>query len=322
MKAFYLKLDQIVIDEGTQIRAKIDPDTVSEYSEVMRGSTHRFPPVIVFDTGGGHFLLADGFHRVAAAKKNECSAIMTEVRKGTRADALKFALGANAAHGLRRTNADKHRAVTIALKEWPKLSDRELGRVCGVSDVFVGKVRPQVQTVSTCPRVGADGKKYKLPHRKPVSSPSSGHPPKQADPLTKPSPDKPAVLLPPKPADSLGVEIPDKTLALWNRGVEAQQIVAAIAHIRSVLTKSEKDKDPLYCEVNIPAALAELTQAKSECERAIPYSVCTTCQGQLTKDCQTCKGRGFISEFYWKTFITEDVKTLRARVVAAEKVKV
>ena len=81
------------------------------------------------------------------------------MRPGGRIDALKFALGANAIHGQRRTNQDKRRCVEIALREFANLSSRAIAEMCGVSDPFVNQIR-QVQTVSTSQRTGSDGKQY------------------------------------------------------------------------------------------------------------------------------------------------------------------
>lgn len=90
-------------------------------------------------------------------------------RPGGRADALKFALGANAVHGHRRTNADKRRCVEIALREFPKLSSRAVAKVCGVSPGFVDHLRePQLPTVGSSPatRTGLDGKERPATYRR------------------------------------------------------------------------------------------------------------------------------------------------------------
>src|SRR5574343_1170380 len=115
-----LKLISIVTDAGTQIRSCIDERTVAEYSEAFLDGA-KFPPVVVFHDGS-RYILADGFHRIMAAQRAELLDIAAEVRKGTKSDALRFGLAANAAHGLRRTNADKLRSVSLAVQEWPKLS--------------------------------------------------------------------------------------------------------------------------------------------------------------------------------------------------------
>lgn len=163
MKTQSLKLQDVVTTAGTQIRAKIDAEAVADYAEAMTEGA-KFPPVIVFHDGT-EYILADGFHRVMAAARNGFKDILSEIHKGTKADALKYALGANCAHGIKRTNADKRRSVELALTEWPKLSDAEIARVCAVSQPFVGEVRKSIQpiTVIGSTRIGSDGKERKMP---------------------------------------------------------------------------------------------------------------------------------------------------------------
>jgi hypothetical protein len=68
------------------------------------------------------------------------------VHQGTARDALLFALGSNTTHGLRRTPADKRRAVEVMLRdeEWAKWSDREIARLCDLSHAFVSGVRREL----------------------------------------------------------------------------------------------------------------------------------------------------------------------------------
>jgi len=88
---------------------------VAEYAEHIES----LPPVVVFYDGTAYWL-ADGFHRVAAHVKAGRESVLADVRQGHRRDAILHSVGANAAHGLRRTNADKRRAVEILLRdeEW------------------------------------------------------------------------------------------------------------------------------------------------------------------------------------------------------------
>lgn len=61
-------------------------------------------------------------------------------------DAILWSCGANATHGVRRTNEDKRRAVMKLLNdpEWSEsMPDREIARICGVDNAFVGKLRPK-----------------------------------------------------------------------------------------------------------------------------------------------------------------------------------
>lgn len=160
--------EEIEIDPGLQPRVALNESTIAEYVEDMIGGA-AFPPVVAFNDGA-RLLLADGFHRHAAAARAKVE-LRVDIRSGSRRDALIFALSANATHGLKRTNADKRRCVELALEDeeirgW---SDRRIAETCGVSDPFVGGVRRQLQTVCSSSepavplRVGADGKARALP---------------------------------------------------------------------------------------------------------------------------------------------------------------
>lgn len=161
MKTESLPLSSIRLDGGTQCRASLDQDHIATLADAWQDGA-KMPAVVVFHDGSNYWL-ADGFHRYHAAQKCEFRDIEAEVRSGTRCDAVKFALGANAAHGLRRTNADKRRAVEIALKEFPKLSSRELAKVCAVGDDLVNDMRKQLPENGSSARTGADGKERKMP---------------------------------------------------------------------------------------------------------------------------------------------------------------
>ena len=54
-----------------------------------------------------------------------------------------FSVGANAAHGLRRTNEDKRRAVLTLLHdpEWREWPQRRIAEACGVSAEYVSRVK-------------------------------------------------------------------------------------------------------------------------------------------------------------------------------------
>lgn len=140
-----LRIDLIRIDGGTQPRAHLNPETVTEYANAMADDGCVFPPVTVFYDGADYWL-ADGFHRVAASKEAGFADIDADVRQGTRRDAVLFSVGANADHGLRRTNEDKRRAVLTLLNdsEWGQWSAREIARRCGVHHQLVERLRPEV----------------------------------------------------------------------------------------------------------------------------------------------------------------------------------
>lgn len=153
-----VRLSDIDIYAGTQTRAATSDEAVEGYAEAMKGGAE-FPPIVVFFDGAKHYL-ADGFHRFLAAKRIEEKDMLAEVREGSRTDALKHALGANATNGVYRNNADKRYAAEIALEEWPELSNAYLADICKVSVELVRRARKSLGLDNPDLVMGKDGKKY------------------------------------------------------------------------------------------------------------------------------------------------------------------
>ncbi len=133
-----------IADGGAQMRVEMKPDVVREYADDMAaGAT--FPPVIVYHDGADYWL-GDGFHRVEAARKIERETIDAEVLDGDARQAILHGIGSNASHGLRRTQADKRRAVERLLRdeEWSKWSNRKIGEAARVDHKTVAKVRREL----------------------------------------------------------------------------------------------------------------------------------------------------------------------------------
>lgn len=132
-----IELSKIRIDGGTQQRVSINQETVDAYAEAYAAG-QPMPPVHLF-YDGATFWLADGFHRLHAAKKAGLDRILEHITPGTRREAILYSLSANARHGLQRTNADKRKAVATMLDdaEWSTFSLRKIAEICGVTHPFV-----------------------------------------------------------------------------------------------------------------------------------------------------------------------------------------
>jgi ParB-like nuclease family protein len=153
-------------DGGTQTRERIDAATVESYADAMQSGA-KFPATVVFYDGATYWL-ADGFHRVAAAKSIGVEKLECEVQQGDKRAAILHSVGANSQHGFRRTNGDKRRAVVVLLSddEWAAKSDRWIAERCGVSHTFVQSTRGQLASVaSSRPRLGQDGKTRRQPNK-------------------------------------------------------------------------------------------------------------------------------------------------------------
>lgn len=304
-----IALPKIITDAGTQCRAELNHETVSEYAEAMKSGV-KFPPPVVFTDGKGYWL-ADGFHRLEAAEQNGEKFIECDLRQGKRLDAVKFSLGANAAHGLRRTNADKQKSADIAVREFPDSSDGALAEMCAVSRQLIVDARqrqvanfatsksekPSKSQVSAPPprRTGKDGKTYSVPPR------NSSPPPRK---LAAP----PAVL------DSTGIEVPPEILDLWNSAFQrSQRLLNFASEIRTEIRHAQDANELMFREIDHTDNLAKLDQVFADLKRAKPYAVCPDCNGVAAKGCSLCKERGFVSEFAWKNFVPAEKKKITGR---------
>jgi DNA repair photolyase len=128
-----VKVSDVQYDLGNYPRIDIDEETVKEYQEAMkRGDS--FPPIVVYDDGKKLYL-ADGAHRLAANKALKKKRIAAKVQSGSEQDALACAVGANAKHGLKRSSADKRKAVELILRDEKlrKRSINSIAKLCNVS---------------------------------------------------------------------------------------------------------------------------------------------------------------------------------------------
>lgn len=165
--AVTVALSAIEMDTSIQCRAAIDTGTVNEYAERMTAAD-KFPPVELFGAAGRYWI-GDGWHRIMGARQIGALSIDAITHEGGRREALKFALGANAQHGHRRTNADKRRCVEIALAEFGGLSSRAIAEMCGVGHHLVEESRQLGDSPSS--RTSRNGKQY--PARRHTTQPES-----------------------------------------------------------------------------------------------------------------------------------------------------
>jgi hypothetical protein len=149
-----LRLDQIQ-DGGAQMRVEMTESIIEEYAEAMIAGDV-FPPIIVFFDETDYWL-ADGYHRAGAAKVLGRELIDADVRQGTQRDALLYGIGSNAKHGLRRTPADKRKAIKTLLADgkWSKWSDRKIATAAGCDHKTVGKIRRELTGEIPSDRKGA-----------------------------------------------------------------------------------------------------------------------------------------------------------------------
>jgi len=152
-------LNDLVLDPNLNLRDRLDDFTVERYAD----SWDRLPPITIYEIDG-KWLIADGFHRHAAAVMLGKRTISAEIRVGTFTDALDFVASVNLFHGLPLSRSERRRAVEIKLKLHHDWSDRRMSEELAVSRELVAKIRRQLIEGNQIPnnpgRVGSDGKLY------------------------------------------------------------------------------------------------------------------------------------------------------------------
>jgi len=139
-----IKLDELTAESKYQLRVREDSSAIKDLASAYEdGET--IPPIEVVDTGN-ELIIVDGFHRYAAAFEAGLDSIECVVTMGTEREAFTLSLGANANNkALKRTNADKRKAVISALQDeiFMNLSARELASICKVSHTVVNRIKSE-----------------------------------------------------------------------------------------------------------------------------------------------------------------------------------
>ena len=235
-----IPLTKIRIDGGTQSRTELNQDVVAEYAEAYRAGAQMPPVTVFFD--GSLFWLADGFHRYFGAKAAGLAEIHEERQPGTQRDAVLFSLSANAKHGLRRSNADKRKAVQTLLDdpEWATWSDSAVAKACGVSDKTVAAHRKSIF-----------GNSEDAPATRTVTRNGSTYQQKVENIGTKPAQStKPAIITP---------ETADSAPAAQSEHEELREFCAEQGeNLRATLEENESMTRVFESDDRIVAALAEV----------------------------------------------------------------
>ena len=159
-----VEIADLNLDAAINARVEINQSVVEEYKDLFRDKEETMlqvpsvpkvnplnPCVLRAKTGG--FYILDGWHRVLAAKALGLDRIVVTLYGGDRTYTLEEArvLSAtvNTAHGLRRSDADKRKAVTILLTDEPGRTNDATARLAGVSPSLVAAVRREMVDAGT-----------------------------------------------------------------------------------------------------------------------------------------------------------------------------
>lgn len=290
---------ELVLDPRCQARAEVNADAVEDYRVAYEAKVV-LPPLDVVLVEGAPYVV-DGWHRMAgAAKAGVAWMPTTVVGTGTIDDAIHAALAANRANGLRRTNADKRRAVQLALDS-ARLGDastRVIADHLGLSPDFVSRMRAeweavrkpllpeptatqatgQVSSEDTSRRTGRDGKSY--PARAP----------KSRIVLDEPAPDEDQVSSKDtsrdddEPPQVSSEDTSKPASAMPTHGPELERVADAIASLRIALRGT-----------SLPTSHAQAVESGlKNVESSLRYAVPETCPRCEGARCMQCRQRGWV----------------------------
>jgi len=158
----FLPVADLQAEDAIQPREYLSTQFIDDYqtlyAEDEEGES-TLPPLEVFAIAETYYV-ADGFHRLEAARRAHKATVPCHIHQGTHRDAMVYAIFANLRRGLPYQYGDKQRIVERLLgdTEHAQRSDRALARDVGVSHVYVWKIRTRLaeqhrlqETLATIP---------------------------------------------------------------------------------------------------------------------------------------------------------------------------
>jgi len=294
----------------------LHPPTVDEYADCITASaTDRskgLPLALVGKLPDGSFVIIDGGHRMAAAKKAGRDKVGVEiVPVADLSEAMWLSAGMNTMHGLRRTNKAKRQAVLMALKARPDVTTNELVDHCRVSRPIVQEIHYTFDEERRAPRPKNLGRAEETPKeaKAPQEPTHSGDTTESggAKPATRMRRDGRVITLRPKPenpkvpVDHKGNPVPDKLAPIFARADEVNGIMREVSALKGKILKlAEKSDDPIWGKLDGAEVKAILGRTYDIVKAAMPYAVCGGCRGGEAGSgakCKACGGAGWLNVY-------------------------
>lgn len=287
MSKMKLRISDLTIDGSVLPRICENQTTIDRYAELQR--TKNLPPPVVFCDGTTRWL-ADGKHRIRGLKRIGETEVVCDVRKGSKADAIWYAAGANQAHGLPLTADERRNAAELiltnsALRE--SKGDEMIADQCGVHRHTVLRKRQALEKSKIIPSTTTrTTRRSGSTYIQDVSSQRA----KRG--RTKPRPPDP------NETDLLGANVP-----AW-----ASQIVADTGLLSAAQTKiselieniegMKKLKSRAGKDLDVKGITHRLKEAHMLIGQAKCYVLCPDCRdrGRRAKTCEVCCGVGWLNK--------------------------
>lgn len=314
-KACDIPVASVRIDGGTQQRPIIAA-MVDHYKD-LREDGVELPPIAVVHDGTDYWVW-DGFHRLEAAKGLGKKTIRASVTPGCLRDAVWLSYSANKAHGMQRPAGTVKRIIENILcdPEWAKTSLTQIAEHVGASRQYVQQVRNDfilktegghdddeaVETDHPVRNRTGRGKKADhgasyLHHAQGRNCPESL--PVRSDQIEverngttyeQMSQEKRVWI-----EDGDGREIPEHLRATFAVREQFDAFSRECTALKTQVTNAIKANPDAWSRFSDNQFRSDLSRIQQQFKLCGPFIICAYCGGVESKNCQACKGVGFLS---------------------------
>lgn len=301
-----INLIDICYDLGTQ-RREIDPQVVDDYATLKKEGAE-FPPAHVWDDGEKK-ILSQGFHRMFAERKNGDKTITVVLHKGTLDDAILHSFE-GMCNGKEFAKEDIDRNIialaTDARFEKLGLTHQQIAEKVGKPRRYVSKVIEKHEKTKTEPDMSDMGQLAQTGTGESTISEDDEMEVDSGDEEVHPQPRIKLVKddLPLKDANKKLV--PEHLRPIFKRASVIRTFMAEIDDLKKRVFEAIDSDPQLWLYFNTNHADTNFKNLRTEFDFAVPRYVCPYCGGK-SKDCQACKGCGFMGKFHWRS-VPEELK--------------
>lgn len=166
MKTQSISLKHVLEDTRFQFRESSLGKNVPELKRLLADGID-VDPVVIWEQDQGYLIL-DGFQRVEAARavRGVDAVIKAKVASFPKDDyrsAFLYAISANQKHGAQLEKPDRAKMARAMLKEFPKFSNVQIAKRCGLAESTVRGYRSEMPEAQSPTRLGVDGREISLP---------------------------------------------------------------------------------------------------------------------------------------------------------------
>lgn len=311
-----IRIADIVVDAHTQARSAMSDEAIDRYTDVLENEPSGEWPFeyldVFFDDAagpnGGRYVLADGFHRLEAAKRNgNWDTVPCSVHSGDHIAARLFSITANDGHGVPMTAKDKRDNFVWLQQHLPALTRDEQAIKLGVSLRTLQRIVSSLRDPATPANISAttSGNAKKSANEKPQRDNMchvADKPDDTADDAAGAEDDKATAEHAAEPAaevyDALQRCVPAQHREAQSQAMRLIGVGRSVDAIRGTVESLLEAPGGAWLNMQqIDTAVREL---KRLITKAAYYTHCDTCRGTGRKgngSCKTCEGHGWIPEW-------------------------